>query len=115
MTVRLFDRNGISVGEGTIMTAENLVDLIELFSCNSNVWSGESPKIEDPVQDSHGFRTKLAINIFFIDDYRVFSFVETKREICLTQPVDSGKDRVRQGPLIAHVRVLPLMPRRGQD
>jgi hypothetical protein len=77
--------NGIGMHEGAFVAHEDLINLIELFSCDPNVRPWQTPKIEHPVQHCHRLWTKLAVDILFIDDDRIFRFVKSERKICLTQ------------------------------
>ncbi len=95
----------------TLVARQDLVDLIELLPCNPHVRPGEPAEIEHPVEYCHRFGTKLAINILFFDDYRVFGLIKTNREVGLTQPVDGRKDRMRYSPIITQVGILPFMSR----
>src|SRR5512137_2592216 len=101
--------------EWTTVTLQDLVDFIELLSRNPDVWSREPAKIENPVKHGHRFRTKLPVDVLFIDNHGVFSFVKSKGEVGLAQPVNGGKDRMFLCPLIGKERVFSPTPCRGQN
>src|SRR5665647_380503 len=96
------------MGEWTMVALQDLFDLIKLFPRNPHIRPGEPPKVENTIEHSHRFRTKLPVDVFLIYNHRVFSFVKPEREIGFTQTVNRSKDRVRLRPLICKVRIFSV-------
>ena len=77
----LTDRYCIVMGERTPVAHQDLVNFIELLSCNPHVWSWEPPKVENPVEHCHRFRTKLPVDVLFINNNRILNLIKAKRKV----------------------------------
>ncbi len=91
------------------------LDLLDLLTCNPDIRTGQPAEVEDPVEDGHGFRPELSIDIGFLDDDGVHRLVKPHREVGLAEPLRDLKDRVGRSPGVLQPGVSLLNPGRGQD